>query len=257
MPQSDTHSFSLKGRVALVTGSTTGLGKVMAAAIGRAGARVAMNYQNNTARAEQAFAAFQAAGGEGLLVRGDVTSEADVARMTAEVAKTLGPVDILVLNATPAQPQKPIEEYDWAFYQQMLDFFIKSPVLLSRACLSHMKKQRWGRIINIGSEVVARGVPNFTAYVAAKGGQNGFNRSLATEVARWGITVNMIAPGWIPVERHENDPQEQKDGYRALIPADRWGVPDDVAGAVVFLASDAASFITGQNLHINGGLTVS
>jgi 3-oxoacyl-[acyl-carrier protein] reductase len=186
-----------------------------------------------------------------------VTSEADVARMTAEVAKTLGPVDILVLNATPAQPQKPIEEYDWAFYQQMLDFFIKSPVLLSRACLSHMKKQRWGRIINIGSEVVARGVPNFTAYVAAKGGQNGFNRSLATEVARWGITVNMIAPGWIPVERHENDPQEQKDGYRALIPADRWGVPDDVAGAVVFLASDAASFITGQNLHINGGLTVS
>jgi 3-oxoacyl-[acyl-carrier protein] reductase len=257
MPQSDTHSFSLKGRVALVTGSTTGLGKVMAAALGRAGARVAMNYQNNTARAEQAFAAFQAAGGEGLLVRGDVTSEADVARMTAEVAKTLGPVDILVLNATPAQPQKPIEEYDWAFYQQMLDFFIKSPVLLSRACLSHMKKQRWGRIINIGSEVVARGVPNFTAYVAAKGGQNGFNRSLATEVARWGITVNMIAPGWIPVERHENDPQEQKDGYRALIPADRWGVPDDVAGAVVFLASDAASFITGQNLHINGGLTVS
>jgi 3-oxoacyl-[acyl-carrier protein] reductase len=257
MPQSDTHSFSLKGRVALVTGSTTGLGKVMAAALGRAGARVAMNYQNNTARAEQAFAAFQAAGGEGMLVRGDVTSEADVARMTAEVAKTLGPVDILVLNATPAQPQKPIEEYDWAFYQQMLDFFIKSPVLLSRACLSHMKKQRWGRIINIGSEVVARGVPNFTAYVAAKGGQNGFNRSLATEVARWGITVNMIAPGWIPVERHENDPQEQKDGYRALIPADRWGVPDDVAGAVVFLASDAASFITGQNLHINGGLTVS
>jgi 3-oxoacyl-[acyl-carrier protein] reductase len=256
MPQSDTHSFSLKGRVALVTGSTTGLGKVMAAALGRAGARVAMNYQNNTARAEQAFAAFQAAGGEGLLVRGDVTSEADVARMTAEVAKTLGPVDILVLNATPAQPQKPIEEYDWAFYQQMLDFFIKSPVLLSRACLSHMKKQRWGRIINIGSEVVARGVPNFTAYVAAKGGQNGFNRSLATEVARWGITVNMIAPGWIPVERHENDPQEQKDGSRALIPADRWGVPDDVAGAVVFLASDAASFITGQNLHINGGLTV-
>lgn len=257
MPQSDTHSFSLKGRVALVTGSTTGLGKAMAVALGRAGARVAINYQNNTARAEQAFAAFQAAGGEGMLVRGDVTSEADVARMTDEVAKTLGPVDILVLNATPAQPQKPIEEYDWAFYQQMLDFFIKSPVLLSRACLSHMKKQRWGRIINIGSEVVARGVPNFTAYVAAKGGQNGFNRSLATEVARWGITVNMIAPGWIPVERHENDPQEQKDGYRALIPADRWGVPDDVAGAVVFLASDAASFITGQNLHINGGLTVS
>ncbi len=97
-----------------------------------------------------------------------------------------GPVDILVLNATPAQPLKPIEEYDWEFYQQMLDFFVKSPYLLSRACLPHMKAQRWGRIINIGSEVVARGVPNFTAYIAAKGAQNGFNRGLATEVARWG-----------------------------------------------------------------------
>jgi 3-oxoacyl-[acyl-carrier protein] reductase len=256
MAQDNTNSFSLKGRVALVTGSTTGLGKAMAAALGRAGAKVAINYQNNTARAEKAFAMFKAAGGEGMLARGDVTSEADVARMTSEIAKTLGPVDILVLNATPAQPQKPIEEYDWAFYQQMLDFFIKSPFLLSRACLPQMKKQRWGRIINIGSEVVARGVPNFTAYIAAKGGQNGFNRGLATEVARWGITVNMIAPGWIPVERHEHDPQSLKDGYRALIPANRWGVPDDVGGAVVFLASDAASFITGQNLHVNGGMTV-
>jgi 3-oxoacyl-[acyl-carrier protein] reductase len=191
-----------------------------------------------------------------MLVRGDVTDEAEVSRMNAEITSTLGPVDILVLNATPAQPQKPIEEYDWAFYQQMLDFFIKSPFLLTRACLPHMKSQRWGRIINIGSEVVARGVSPFTAYVAAKGGQNGFNRSLASELAPWGITVNMISPGWIPVERHENDPEEAKEGYRRLIPMDRWGVPEDMAGATVFLASNASSFITGQNLHINGGMTV-
>lgn len=248
--------FSLSGRVALVTGSTTGLGKAMAVALGRAGAKIALNFQNNTERAENAFAEFRTSGGDGMLVRGDVSSETDVPRIVSEIAKTLGPVDILVLNATPAQPQKPIEEYDWAFYQQMLDFFVKSPYLLSRACLPHMKQQRWGRIINIGSEVVARGVPNFTAYIAAKGGQNGFNRGLATEVAKWGITVNMIAPGWIPVERHENDPQDQKDGYRALIPADRWGVPDDLSGALVFLASDASSFVTGQNLHVNGGMTV-
>lgn len=254
MPQP--HSLSLLGRVALVTGSTTGLGKAMALALGRAGAKVAMNYRNDQSRAERAFAEFQAAGGVGMLVRGDVTSEEDVPRMVAQIASELGPIDILVLNATPAQPQKPIEEYSWEFYQQMLDFFIKSPFLLSRACLPHMKQQRWGRIINIGSEVFARGVPNFTAYVAAKGGQNGFNRSLATEVARCGITVNMVSPGWIPVERHADDPQEAKDDYRALIPAGRWGVPDDVAGAVVFLSSEAASFITGQNLHVNGGLTV-
>jgi 3-oxoacyl-[acyl-carrier protein] reductase len=256
MTQNTSNPFSLEGRVALVTGSSTGLGKRMAIALGRAGAKVAINYQNNQARAEEAFAEFQAAGCSGVLVRGNVIDEGEVARMTEEIAGQLGPVDILVLNATPDQPQKPIEEYDWAFYQQMLDFFIKSPFLLTRACLPHMKKQRWGRIINIGSEVVTRGVPNFTAYVAAKGGQNGFSRSLATEVARWGITVNMVAPGWIPVERHENDPQSLKDGYRALIPANRWGVPDDLAGTIVFLASNASSFVTAQNIHVNGGTTV-
>ena len=256
MSQPVPHPFSLVGRVALVTGSTTGLGKAMAIALGRAGAKVALNFSNNILRAEKAFAEFQAAGGEGMLARGDVSSETDVPRLIAEIAARLGPVDILVINATPDQPQKPIEEYEWAFYQQMLDFFVKSPVLLCKACLPHMKQQRWGRIINIGSEVVARGVPNFTAYIAAKGGQNGFNRGLATEVASWGITVNMICPGWIPVERHVKDPQEQKDGYRALIPADRWGIPQDLDGAAVFLASEVSSFVTGQNLHVNGGMTV-
>lgn len=254
-PMFDITSFSLHNRVALVTGSSTGLGKAMLAGLGKAGARVALNYQNNEARAEVAFAELEAAGIKGMLVRGDVTDKTEVDRMIAEIGEKLGPVDVLVFNATPAQPQKPIEEYDWAFYQQMLDFFIKSPFLLTQACLPHMKSQKWGRIINVGSEVVARGVGNFTAYVAAKGGQNGFNRSLASELAPWGITVNMISPGWIPVERHLNDPEEQKEAYRSLIPLNRWGLPDDVAGAAVFLASEAAAFITGQNLHINGGLT--
>ena len=176
--------------------------------------------------------------------------------MCSEIAGELGPVDTVVVSATPDQPQKPIEEYHWDFYQSMLDFFVKSPYLLTRAVLPHMKERRFGRIINIGSEVFQRGVGNFSAYVAAKGAQNGWTRSMATELAPFGITVNMISPGWIPVERHENDPQELKDGYRALIPADRWGVPEDVGGAVVFLASDQASFITGQNICINGGMTV-
>lgn len=255
LPMRPLESFSLKNRVALVTGSSTGLGKSMALALASAGAKVAMNFQNNETRAQQAYAELQATGAECMLIRGDVTSETEVNRMVQEVTTHLGPVDILVLNATPAQPQKAIEDYDWAFYQQMLDFFIKSPFLLTRACLPHMKSQRWGRIINIGSEVVARAVAPFTAYVAAKGGQNGFNRSLASELAPFGITVNMIAPGWIPVERHADDPEELKAGYRSLIPMDRWGVPQDLSGAVIFLASEASSFITGQNLHVNGGMT--
>jgi 3-oxoacyl-[acyl-carrier protein] reductase len=249
-------SFSLQGRVALVTGSTTGLGRAIALALGQAGARVALNYANNTARAEKALAEFRAAGCEGALFRADVTSETEVPKLIAAIEDELGPVDILVPNATCDQPHKPIEDYDWAFYQSMLDFFIKSPFLLTKACLPHMKQQRWGRIINIGSEVVARGVPNFTAYVAAKGGQNGFHRSLATELAPFGITVNMIAPGWIPVERHANDPQSEKDGYHSLIPAGRWGIPSDVGGTAVFLASEAAGFVIGQNIAVNGGMTL-
>lgn len=252
----DRGPFDLSHRVALVTGSTTGLGKAMAFALGAAGAKVAMNYVHNEERADQAFSEFDAAGYSGALFRASAVDESGVNRMFSEIAETLGPVDIVVVNATPAQPQKPIDHYDWAFYQSMLDFFVKSPYLLTRAALPHMRHQKWGRIINITSEVFARGVGNFSAYVAAKGGQNGWSRSMATELAPFGITVNMISPGWIPVERHEDDPQEQKDGYRELIPMDRWGVPEDVGGAVVFLASKSASFITGQSIHINGGMTV-
>ena len=250
-------TFSLQNRVAWVTGSTTGLGKHMAIGLAKAGARVALNYNNNQARAEQAFEEFSRAGGKGMLVRGNVIDQEQVQQMYGQIASKLGPVDILVPNATPDQPQKPIEDYDWDFYQSMLDFFIKSPFLLTRACLPHMKKQKWGRIINIGSEVFQRGVGNFSAYVAAKGGQTGWTRSMSTELAQFGITVNLVAPGWIPVERHEKDPQGAKDGYLNLIPAKRWGVPEDIAGAIVYFASNEASFVTGQTLVVNGGLTVS
>ena len=159
------------------------------------------------------------------------------------------------LNATCEQPLKPIEQYDWDFYQRMIAFFIKSPFLLTKRCLPHMKQQRWGRIVNITSEVFQRSTAPFSAYVAAKGGQVGWSRSMARELAPYGITVNMVAPGWIPVERHENDPQQMKDEYFATIPMNRWGVPKDVAEACLYFASDEAGFITGQTLCVNGGTT--
>lgn len=249
--------LSLAGRTALVTGSTRGLGKAMALALGRAGAKVALNYANDPAVAERALADLTRQGIKAMLVKADVTSPEEVERMVFRIAQELGPVDILVSNATCLQPLKPIEQYDWAFYQTMIDFFIKSPFLLTRACLPHMKKQRWGRIITIGSEAFEKGFANFTAYVAAKGGQKGFSRSLALELAPTGVTVNVVSPGWVPVERHANDPQEEKDAYLATVPMKRWGVPDDVSGAVVFLASPQASFITGQNINVNGGTILS
>lgn len=249
--------FSIRGRVALVTGSTTGLGKAMAMALGAAGAHVAMNYVNNGERAERTYDEFRSANFHGRLFRASVIDEAGVNRLYREIADQLGPVDIIIVNATPAQPQKPIEEYDWDFYQSMLDFFVKSPFLLARAALAHMKRQKWGRIINIGSEAFQIGRPNFSAYVAAKGAQNGWTRTMSTELAPFGITVNMISPGWIPTERHENDPPDQKAAYLATVPAGRWGLPDDLAGIVTLLASDAGSFISGQNIYVNGGLTVA
>ena len=225
----------------------------MALALAKAGASVAMNFSNNEERARSAFAELQAVGGTGVLVRADVTNEQHVATLVRHVADTLGPIDILIPNATPQQPKRPLEEYSWAFYQEMLDFFVKSPYLLCKACVPGMKRRQWGRIINIITEVYSMGVAPFTAYAAAKGGQVGFSRSLATELAPYGITVNMISPGWIPTERHANDPQSVKDAYFRTIPAGRWGVPDDVAGAAVYYASDEAAFVTGQFMTINGG----
>jgi 3-oxoacyl-[acyl-carrier protein] reductase len=247
--------FSLAGHVAIVTGNSTGLGKAIGLALGKAGAKVPVNFANNEARARRALEEYQAAGVATCLVQSDVTTEEGVARLFAETEKTLGKVDILVPNATCEQPLRPIEDYDWAFYQRMLDFFIKSPFLLTRKALPNMKQKRWGRIINITSEVFQRSVAPFSAYVAAKGGQVGWSRSMSRELAPFGITVNMVAPGWIPVERHEKDPQEMKDAYKVLIPAGRWGTPQDVADAVLYLASPEASFVTGQTLCVNGGLT--
>jgi 3-oxoacyl-[acyl-carrier protein] reductase len=247
--------FSLANHVAIVTGSTTGLGKAIALTLGQAGAKVAVNYFNNTTRAEKAYGTFKEADINTILVKANVTTEDGVDRLFRETEEKLGPPDIIVVNATPEQPLKPIEQYDWAFYQSMLDFFIKSPYLLTRRALPHMKAKKWGRIINITSEVFHRAVAPFSAYVAAKGGQTGWSRSMARELAPFGITVNMAAPGWIPVERHEKEAADVKEAYRRLIPVGRWGIPQDVASAVLYLASEEASFITGQTIYVNGGMT--
>jgi 3-oxoacyl-[acyl-carrier protein] reductase len=244
---------TLKGHVALVTGSTTGLGLGIAKVLGAGGAKVVMNYYNDEERAKRAFSEFQSAGGEGILLKANAIDELAIADLVDRAQSELGAIDIIVPNATPDQPLKTIEEYDWELYQQMLNFFIKSPYLLTRAVLSQMKEKSWGRIINISSEVYQLSVSPFSAYVSAKGGQIGWTRSMSRELAPHGITVNTVNPGWIPTERHENDPQEEKDAYLSQIPAGRWGTPSDVGEAVAYFASEEAGFITGQTLCVNGG----
>lgn len=249
-------SLSLDGHIALVTGSSAGLGKSMALKLGLAGAKVAINYHNRVSQAESTLAELEDLGCTAILVRGDVTQEEDVAEIYAAIASQLGSVDILVLNATGKQAQIPFEEYTWQDFQTMLDFFVKSPYLLTRVCLPSMKEKRWGRIINISSDVCFRGVNNFSAYVTAKSGQIGFTRSMATELAPFGITVNAVAPGWIPVERHENVSQQVRDAYQVRVPMQRWGTPQDIAEAVLYFASQESAFVTGQYLCLNGGVTL-
>ncbi len=249
-------THTINNRVALVTGSTRGLGKQMALALARSGARVAMNYYGNQKVAYESFAELQSVGGEHCLVRADVTDAAAIATMLDDISTQLGPVDILVLNATCEQPLRKIEDYDWAFFQQMVDFFQKSPFLLTKACLPAMREQRWGRIVHITSEVFPGAWAEFCPYVSAKGGQTGLARSNAREFAPYGVTVNMIAPGWIPVERHTDATDNDKAAYLATAPMGRFGDPADVAAALLYLASEEAKFVTGSVIDVNGGRTI-
>lgn len=247
--------FSLTGKVALVTGSSRGLGRGIAKSLGKAGAKIALNYLNDREIAEVALKELRAERINTILLRADASDPEQVKAMVESIEEKFGSLDILVPNATPFQPQKPIEEYDADTYRKMYDFFVMSPFHLSKAVLPGMKRRGAGRIINITSEVFHSSVPQFSAYVAAKGGQIGWSRSMASELAPFGITVNTVAPGWIPTERHENDPQEAKDEYLKTIPLGRWGKSEDVGAAVTYFASDEASFITGQSLCVNGGRT--
>ncbi len=244
-------------RTALVTGASRGLGAAIAVKLGTIGLNVAVNYFQNKAGAERVCERIREAGGNAHPFHADVRSEGEVARLVHEVAKTLGNIDVLVLNATGPQPFLSIEEQTWAAYLDQLEFFVKSPLLLVKEVVPEMKRRGFGRIINIGSEVVDIGNAKFANYVSAKAAQLGLTRSWALELASTGITVNLVAPGWIPTERHIDSTQEEMDAYIARVPMQRMGTPEDVASVVAFLAGDAAGFITGQKFAVNGANTLA
>jgi 3-oxoacyl-[acyl-carrier protein] reductase len=247
---------SVLARTALVTGASRGLGAAIAMELARCGARVAVNYFRNQDAANGVCEAIRDAGGEAKAFRADVRDEGEVARLVEEVAAAFGPVQILVANATGPQPQLSIEEQNWAVYLDQLEFFVKSPLLLLKQVFPGMKARGFGRIINIGSEVVELGNARFANYVAAKAAQLGLTRSWALELATSGITVNLVAPGWIPTERHSEAGSAEMDAYIAGVPMQRMGTPEDVGRMVAFLASDGARFITGQKFSVNGGNTL-
>ena len=246
-----------KKRTALVTGASRGLGAAIAVEQGAAGANVAVNYFQSKDGAEKVCCRIREAGGQAHPFHADVRREEEISRLISEIGDVYGPIEILVVNATGHQPLLSIEEQTWQSYLDQMEFFVKSPLLLLQHVLPDMKRNGFGRIINIGSEVVELGNPRFANYVAAKAAQLGLTRSWARELAPTGITVNLVAPGWIPTERHFDATQEDLDQYTRHVPMGHMGVAEDVAKTVAFLASDAAAFITGQKFSVNGGNTLA
>lgn len=244
-------------RVALVTGSSRGLGSAIAERLAQDGLVVAVNDLHGGPRAAAVVDAIRASGGIASAFAGDVTDEEQVVALVTDVRDTLGPIDVLVVNATGPQPEAPIDEVGWDEHVAQLAFFLKSPVLLGRAVLPSMTSRRFGRIVNVDSEVADRPPPGRSAYAAAKTAQIGLTRAWARELAPLGITVNTVAPGLVPVERHASVPGEVRDAYVASVPAGRMGSPADVAHAVSFFASDEAGFVTGQRLVVDGGRALS
>jgi 3-oxoacyl-[acyl-carrier protein] reductase len=244
-------------RTALITGASRGLGTAIAFEQAATGANVAVNYFSNEEAAERLCARIQEDGGRAHPFKADVRDEGEVARLTQEVIGVFGGIDILVVNATGPQPFLSIEEQTWESYLDQLEFFVKSPLLLLKQVLPGMRERGFGRVIQVGSEVFELGNPRFANYVAAKGAQLGLTRSWARELAPTGITVNLVAPGWIPTERHAETTKEELAAYAHDVPMKRMGEARDIAKMVAFLASDAAGFITGQKFSVNGGNTLA
>jgi 3-oxoacyl-[acyl-carrier protein] reductase len=241
----------LAGKVAMVTGSTRGIGRAIAEALAAAGAKVAV-IGRDQARAEEAAAAI-GNGAQGFAC--DVTKAEAVDAAVATIEKALGPIDILVNNAgvTKDNVFLRLQDADW---DVVLEANLKGAFRTIRAASRGMMKKRWGRIINISSVVGLIGNKGQANYAASKAGLIGLTKSMARELASRGITVNAIAPGFIETDMTNALTPEQRDGLQKQIPMERLGKPEDVAQAVLFLASDGAGYITGQVLVVDGGMVM-
>ena len=243
------------GKIALVTGSSSGIGAAIAKELATGGARVALNYRGNQAGADATAAAIRDAGGECASFQADVSSFDEATELVKVVEKELGRVNILVNNAGTTRDAllMSMKEEGW---RTVIGTNLDSIFHVTRATLRGMIRQRWGRIVNISSIVGLAGQAGQTNYAASKAGMIGLSKSLAREVGSRGITVNVVAPGFVPTALTDVMSDEQKENTIAQTPLGRFGDPEDIAWAVAFLASERAGFITGQVLSVDGGLVM-
>lgn len=243
----------LKGKVALVTGASRGIGKAIALALAENGAAVAVNYSNSEASAVEVAELIKKNGGTAEIFKARVNIEEEVEEMFTAVEKSLGPVDILVNNAGITKDnllmRMKTEEWD-----SVIDVNLKGTFLCTRRVVRGMMKNRYGKIINISSVVGFTGNAGQFNYSATKAGVIGMTKTAALEFASRGIRVNAVAPGFIETDMTASLPDDVKAEYMQKIPLKSLGKPEDIANAVVYLASPLSDYMTGQTLHLNGGM---
>jgi 3-oxoacyl-[acyl-carrier protein] reductase len=248
-------TMTLSGKSAIVTGASRGIGRAIAIDLAARGACVLVNYNSSESAAQEVVSAISAAGGKAVAVRGDVSKPEDAGAVIKAAIDAFGRVDILVNNAGTTRDTllMTMKEEDW---DVVIDTDLKSVYNCSKAVVRPMIRQRSGRIVNITSVVGLAGQAGQANYAAAKAGVIGFTKSLAREVGSRGITVNAVAPGFVPTALTNVLTDEQKESAIKMTPLGRFGKPEEVAYAVSFLASDEAAFITGAVLSVDGGLVM-
>ena len=245
--------MKITGKVAVITGASRGIGRATAMELAKRGAFVIVNYRGSEEAALETVAEIKSAGGDAVCMAWDVSDYAECEKNIKQIIDTFGRIDILVNNAgiTRDNLLMRMKDEEW---NDIIETNLSSVFRLSKAVMRAMMKKRHGRIITIGSVVGTMGNAGQANYAAAKAGLIGFSKSLAREVASRGITVNVVAPGFIETDMTRALSDDQRAGILAQVPAGRLGGAQEIANAVAFLASDEAAYITGETLHVNGGM---